>query len=81
VSWDGQVISLSENGCLIRSPEPIQLGQMLKLELQLAKGELIALQAEAAYQLLPDTGLVFNALKPDCRKTLERFVTEAILSG
>jgi hypothetical protein len=80
VSWNGQVISLSENGCLIRSPEPIQLGQILQLELQLPKGEWIALQAEAAYQLLPDTGLVFNALNPNCRKTLEQFVTEAILS-
>ena len=32
--WTGQVLSLSENGCLIRRPEAILLGQRLQLERQ-----------------------------------------------
>jgi len=36
--------------------------------------------AEATYQLLPDTGLVFNALESSAREALGRFVTEAILA-
>jgi hypothetical protein len=78
--WDGRVLSLSENGCLIRSSEAIQLGQKLLLEFALPQAESIVLEAEATYQLLPDTGLVFNALAPSCREALGRFVTQSILA-
>jgi len=78
-TWDGRVLSLSENGCLIRSPEAILLGQKIELELVLPRAEPIALEAEATYQLLPDTGLVFNGLEARSREALERFVTQTIL--
>lgn len=78
--WDGRVLSLSENGCLIRSPEEILLGQRLKLRLDLPRGHAIEVAAEATYQLLPDTGLVFNALEPADREALDRFVTQTILA-
>lgn len=79
-SWKGRVLSLSENGCLIRSPEAILLGQKLRVELDLPRDGRVELVAEATYQLLPDTGLVFNALEPSAREALGRFVTEAILA-
>lgn len=78
--WKGQVLSLSENGCLIRSAEAILLGQRLQLELRLPQAEGIEVEAEATYQLLPDTGLVFNALDAESREALGRFVAETILS-
>ena len=79
-SWKGQVLSLSENGCLIRSPEAILLGQRLQLELRLPESEGIEVEAEATYQLLPDTGLVFTTLDAASREALGRFVADTILS-
>ena len=80
-NWDGRVLSLSESGCLIRSTEAIPLGQQIQLELSLPGSGPLCLEAEAAYQLLPDVGLVFNSVPPARRRTLERFVTESILSA
>lgn len=79
-TFEGRVLSLSENGCLIRSPEAIRLGQMLQLELVLPRTESVELEAEATYQLLPDTGLVFSALDAASRQALGRFVTQTILA-
>jgi len=80
-NWDGRVLSLSENGCLVRSPEAIALGQKIRIEFTLPETGSIRLQAEAAYQLLPDIGLVFSGVAPGHRETLERFVTESILTA
>lgn len=79
-SWEGRVLSLSENGCLIRSPEAILLGQKVQLELVFPRSESIALEAEATYQLLPDTGLVWSAIDAGSREALGRFVTQTILA-
>ena len=79
-TWKGRVLSLSENGCLIRSPEAILLGQKLQIELDLPRDGRVTLEAEATYQLLPDTGLVFNALEAASREALGRYVTSAILA-
>lgn len=78
--FEGRVLSLSENGCLIRSPQSIRLGQRIRMELVLPRSEPIALDAEATYQLLPDTGLVFSALDASSREALGRFVTQTILA-
>jgi len=79
--WDGRVLSLSENGCLMRSPEAIQLGDRILIEFALPETGSIRLQAEAAYQLLPDVGLVFSSVAPAHRETLERFVADSILAS
>ncbi len=78
--WGGRVLSLSENGCLIRSSQAILLGTRFQLELIFPQSESIALEAEAAYQLLPDTGLVFSGIKPSQREALSRFVTQTLLA-
>ena len=80
-NWEGRVLSLSENGCLMRSTEAITLGQRIQLEFSLPGTGSICLDAEAAYQLLPDVGLVFSSVAPSHRKTLEQFVTQSILSA
>lgn len=80
-SWDGRVLSLSENGCLIRTPESIPLGQRIRLDLMLPASGPVSLDAEAAYQLLPDVGLVFNGVSPAHRETLGRFVAQTLLAA
>jgi hypothetical protein len=79
--WEGRVLSLSENGCLIRSSGSMLLGQQVRLEIALPDTAPIALEAEAAYQLLPDTGLVFHALAPDHRLARGRFVKQTLLGS
>ncbi len=79
--WDSRVLSLSENGCLIRSAESVPLGQIIQIDLDLPGAGPLSLEAEAAYQLLPDIGLVFSALAPDQRAALEKFVTNSILAA
>lgn len=79
--WDGRVLSLSENGCLMRSPEAIPLGQRVELELSIPQAGALRLDAEATYQLLPDIGLVFNAVEPGHREVLERFVAQSIMAA
>jgi hypothetical protein len=79
--WDGRVLSLSENGCLVRCSEAITLGQRVRIEFTLPETGSIRLHAEAAYQLLPDIGLVFSSVPPGHRETLERFVTDTILAA
>ncbi len=80
-NWDGRVVSLSENGCLIRSPEVVSLGRQIHIEFTLPETGSLRLEAEAAYQLLPDTGFVFNAIAPVHRQSLERFVHQTILAA
>jgi|JI10StandDraft_1071094.scaffolds.fasta_scaffold486711_2 hypothetical protein len=78
-TWEGRVLSLSENGCLIRSAEEIPLGQKIQLGVDLPRAGGILLEAEAAYQLLPDVGLVFSAVPAAQRHTIERFVAQSLL--
>jgi hypothetical protein len=78
-SFEGRVLSLSENGCLMRSPEAIPLGQRIQLSVELPRAGEIALEAEAAYQLLPDVGLVFSAVPVVHRQAIERFVAQTLV--
>lgn len=78
-SWEARLLSLSENGCLMRSPETVPLGQKIQLNVQLPRAGEIALEAEAAYQLLPDVGFVFNAVPAVQRHTIGRFVAQTLI--
>jgi hypothetical protein len=76
--WQGALLSLSENGCLVRSPEPLELGAQLDVAFELPRAGRIETQAETSYQLLPDTGLVFSATPPDVRRAIVSFVEELL---
>lgn len=78
--WTSTVLSLSENGCLLRSPEELLLGTELDLVLDLPKFGRVSLRAEVAYQLVPDTGLVFSALVPADRAALSACVKHVLAS-
>jgi hypothetical protein len=70
----GALLSLSENGCLVRTPEPIALGTELELAFALPRGERVETRAESAYRFVADTGLVFQATPPASRRAILRFV-------
>ncbi len=78
--WGCTVLSLSENGCLVRTPEPVSLGHRLQLSFELPRCGRIQLEAEAAYQLIPDMGLIFQSTRQKDREAIAAFVTSALLS-
>jgi hypothetical protein len=72
------VLSLSENGCLLRSPEPLLLGSRIALGFELPRSGAIEVDAEIAYQLVPDLGVVFNATSPGVREAIGGYVSAAL---
>jgi hypothetical protein len=72
--WAGSVLSLSENGCLLRTPEPLPLGSRLELSFELPRAGRIETRAEASYRLLPDFGLVFQSTPAAWRHAIRHFV-------
>jgi hypothetical protein len=78
--WTATLLSLSENGCLVRTPEPISLGHRLELSFELPRSGRLSLEAETAYQLLPDLGMIFHATRQSDRAAIASFVTNALLS-
>jgi hypothetical protein len=78
--WAASVLSLSENGCLLRCSEAVSLGDELKLAFELPSHGSIELLAEAAYQLGRDLGLVFSSVDPTTRASLAAYV-ECVLAA
>jgi hypothetical protein len=76
--WQSSVLSLSENGCLLRSSEPLPLGSELDIALELPNIGCIETRAETAYQLPPDLGLVFHATPAMSRAAIARFVSQTL---
>ena len=77
-AWAATVVSLSENGCLLRSPEPMPLGGQVTLRLALPRHGELELSGDVAYQLVPDVGIVFHAVTTSVREILSGFVSEAL---
>jgi hypothetical protein len=78
--WLGAVLSLSENGCLVRSPEPMMLGAELEVCFELPRSGLIETRAESAYQLVADTGLVFQSTPAASRRAILSFVEQQLIA-
>jgi hypothetical protein len=78
--WLAVMLSLSENGCLLRTPEPLMLGSMLEISFDLPRGGQLRLHAENAYQLVPDFGLIFHATSPSHREAIRGYVGDALTS-
>jgi hypothetical protein len=76
--WRGAVLSLSENGCLLRTPEPVNLGSRIEISFDLPRTGTIEIEAESAYQLVPDTGLVFHRTPAAFREAITSFVEESL---
>jgi hypothetical protein len=76
--WGCTVLSLSENGCLVRTPEPLLLGTRVELSFSLPRTGAIAVEAESAYQLVPDVGMIFHAIPARQREAIAGFVTATL---
>ncbi len=76
--WASSVLSLSENGCLMRSPEAPTLGTRLEMSFALPRAGVLRIDAEIAYQLVPDLGIVFNGTSPAVRDAIKAFVQDAL---
>ena len=79
--WSGAVLSLSENGCLVSTPEPMDLGAELEVSFELPGGQLIQTRAETAYQLTSGTGLVFQVTQAASRRAILSFVEEHLAAA
>lgn len=79
--WRAKVLSLSDNGCLLRTPEPIPFGTRFELIFVLPREGELRVEAECAYQLLPDAGIIFHGVPTSQRNAIGRFVMEAIASS
>lgn len=78
LEWRATLLTLSENGCLLRSPEPLLLGSRFRLRFELPQSGPLDLEAETAYQLVPDVGVVFNATSPADRSAISSFVKQLL---
>ena len=76
--WQGSILSLSENGCLVRSGEALPLGAGIELGFALPRAEGLELRAEVGYQLPPDVGLLFRDPGDPEREAIGRFVRFAL---
>ena len=79
--WRSAVVSISENGCLMRSPEPLLLGSRISMSVLLPRSGPLDLEAEVAYQLVPDVGLIFHTTSPRQREALGSFVMDMLLAA
>lgn len=79
--WPVTMLSISENGCLVRSPEPVILGSRVELEFALPHEGGLRVEAETAYQLLPDLGLIFHGVPTRQRQAIGRFVTGVLVGS
>jgi len=77
-AWGAAVLSLSENGCLMRSDERVPLGSRVSLSLQLPRIGRVEFEAESAYQLVPDLGLVFSSIPAHIRQAIGSYVVDAL---
>jgi len=79
--WTGALLSLSENGGLVRSSEPTVLGSRLRLAFELPHGVGIEVDGDVAYQLLPDLGIVFSGTPAPVREAIAAYVREALAAS
>jgi hypothetical protein len=78
--WATAMLSISENGCLMRSPEPLNLGGRVELSFELPRAGRLELEAETAYQLRPDLGMIFHATRASDREAIKNYVTTSLIS-
>ena len=70
--------SISENGCLVRSEEPLPLGTRVEIQFQLPHLGAVRTAAAPTYQMLPDTGLVFERTTPGHRRSIQIYVEQSL---
>jgi hypothetical protein len=77
-TFEGALVSISENGGLLSSDHELPLGASFELRLDLPSIGGLALRAEAAYQLFPNLGIVFSGLASRDRAAIGAYVSEVL---
>ena len=80
-SWTAEILSLSDNGCLMRSSESVPLGTTISIAMSLPAVGSVEFEAETAYELVPDVGLVFNAIQPRVRQAIGDYVVQTLIAS
>lgn len=80
-SWTGTILSISESGCLIRTTEPQMLGDRFNLSFDLPPMGAVDIEADVAYQLIPELGLSFHGTAPSERATIAAFIERTLRVG
>jgi len=78
-TFDGKLLSISENGALLRCETEVPLGASFEMVMSLPRAGELRVRAEAAYQLVPHIGVVFSGLAAEARSSIGRFVADTIL--
>jgi hypothetical protein len=76
--WRTSILSISESGCLMRSPGDLVLGARIEVDFDLPRCGRLQLEGDVAYQLVPDIGVVFHAAPPQARQAIQLYVGEAL---
>ena len=76
--WETALLSISENGCLLRTPHAVPLGSHVEIAFELPQGAHIETLAESAYQMPPDLGFIFVETSASARRAISDFVTSRL---
>jgi hypothetical protein len=77
--WPGAVLSLSTNGCLLRSQTDIERGMQINLQFALPRGGVITIRAQCVYLVGNDAGLVFRSTSEEDLETITDYVIDQLI--
>ncbi len=77
---EGQVISLSRGGCLLRRDNPPDPGAEVALEFELPRCGTLSIVGRTVYRRAGEAGLVFRNLSAPASRGIQSFVEERMLS-
>ena len=76
--FSGEVVSLSEAGCLLRTPNDAARGYEFNLLFPLPLGRMISTRARVACREGPDLGLEFTGVSPQARAAISDYVARRL---
>lgn len=77
-TYTGAVISLSEDGCLLRNPDGLPWGREIELQFTLPGAGLISTRARRVDQSASDLSLEFQDLSSESRLAISRYVMDRL---
>lgn len=77
-TWRAAIMSLSDNGCLLKSGKALPPGSEVSVSIDLENGDAVRVDAESAYQQQREVGLVFHAAPVAVRDRIGAFVLDQL---
>ena len=72
------ILSISENGCLLRSPESLEVGRRVRLQFELPQIGSIDVEGEVVYLQGRDIGVVFRSFAVGAPDAIAAFVLKEL---